>query len=523
MSSESSERNLFKPGTETGIVVINLANPNLHPRYPLHFTTSRIAGGGFYGQVIIPLKKDYVVKTTRPDTTRELMRLLNWGLYPFPSQVDKNAAELDHLSTSIIHTVVSRTTEHYAPFSLGYTHIKGLGFAQVIERINGRPLRYDLGEYEPFKRAQESLKGTGFKYGFEQSGQPHQDNPFALANLWWDLDRKSIIWLDTLPAMPHKPVFGVVPYGFQTDVRKQFYGDDYLRYPPTFNTIHTDLTRQAVEHDRSAYDKTTYTELMRELELYDQIQVDFKSSYHPKKQVKQALELAFALSGELGIDILKKPIPKILSGIIDSLKIAFTSQGQRDAALSGIRKAYAGNLVTQDELRAAEKTLAEHGIWKRENLIAAAPPALYLSIGSASWLVAGAAGFDMYQGGKIFEQGFSFDSAGDALKIYAARWLMSNIPKGAISEAGTRLTNSNFRTAFLTSLIPGIGDLIASSGHLAGKAAGQDPQILHFLIRQACANFSSLVPSGGTGSQLEADIYRKIGVRIEKALAHSNS
>lgn len=511
-------------GSELKLDVKNLGNSFYPEQYSRRIKVGTIADGGFYGSVIIPEGDNFVIKTTRPTDFPYLLRLMHWGFNSFPSQVSEAAAIMDHLATRLIHQTIPPVTQgqFYAPDSFGYTQIEGRGFSQLIEKISGRSARFDLQEYPKFKAAQKTLKETGFRLGFEHAAQVHEDNPFGLANVWWDIDRSCFVWLDTLPAMPHKPVMGIVPFKFQEDIRRWFYGPGYESYLPTFNTVHTGITRAEIERNRSMFDNQTYLEIMNNLELYDESQQDFMASYHPKRQIAEVIKTAARLASDSLIQGLTRPFVKTAQGIINTFKLATSSKAQADMALSGIREAASHNLVSEEELAQAEGYFDGYTIWKRGNLVAILPAAVFAGIGYASWAAAGLYGVEMHQAGQLFENGMSLDSATDLAKLYGVRWLLSNIPKGGIAEAATRITGHNFRPAFVTSLIPGVGDYLSPIGHLAGTTANTDPQILHFLVRKACADISSVIPSGGVGSEFEALIYQSIGKKVEGLLKQSN-
>lgn len=509
-------------GSELKLDVRNLGNSAYPEQYIKSIRVRTIADGGFYGPVIIPEGENFVTKTTQPADFPYLLRLMNWGFKTFPSQVNETAAKMDHLAARLIHQTIPPVTQgqFYAPDSFGYTQIEGRGFSQLIEMIRGRPARFDLDEYPYFKAAQKTLKETGFRLGFEQAAQVHEDNPFGLANVWWDLDRSCFVWLDTLPAMPHKPVMGFIPFKFHEDTRRRFYEEDRGTY--TFNTIHTDLTRAEVERNRSSFEGRSYREIMDNLELYDGLQIEFAKEYHPLVQTAEVIKTAARLAKGSLIAGISLPFVKTAEGIINTFKLATSSKAQADMALSGIREARSHNLVSEKEAAQAEAYFEGYTIWKRGNLVATVPAAVFLGIGYASWVVAGLYGVEMHQAGQLFENGMSFDSATDLAKLYGVRWLLSNLPKGGVAEAATRITGHNFRPAFITSLIPGVGDYLSPIGHLAGSAANTDPQILHFLVRKACGDISGAIPSGGMGSEFEAMIYQSIGKKVEGLLKQSN-
>ncbi|MBI4100362.1 hypothetical protein HY439_01340 [Candidatus Microgenomates bacterium] len=173
-----------------------------------------VRGGGFFGRVIIPEDGGYVIKTSCPDSWHHLWREVNWDFKPFPARVFEIDAQLEHLSTRLIHQVLPRLSggKFRSPDSFGYTDLPN-GFAQVVEKMEGRGPRFDLpkNEFLEFRQAQEELTDLALRLGLEQAGQIHPENPFGMANLWKEKDGHGFIWLDTIPAIPHngwiKPFF----------------------------------------------------------------------------------------------------------------------------------------------------------------------------------------------------------------------------------------------------------------------------------------------------------------------------
>ena len=236
--------------------------------YPISITATieGVKGGGFYGQVLL-LDNDTVLKTAQPDGFHELLRLVNWNLEPFPPQHLKEAARLDHLAMNIIHKVVTRVTQGRitTPKSYGYTHLPGVGYAQVIERIHGRGARFDTKENEndEFRNIRHLLWALSVEAGFEHGGQVHPDNPFGKPNLRKQ-DDGTFIWLDLLPAIQHTGfVLPFYYFRFHKDIRTSLAAGSM-----TFNHIHTDTLIQYLRHYQKDFTQEEMKDLMTDIIVY---------------------------------------------------------------------------------------------------------------------------------------------------------------------------------------------------------------------------------------------------------------
>ncbi|MCJ7739846.1 hypothetical protein MUP32_00830, partial [Candidatus Microgenomates bacterium] len=230
-----------------------------------------IRGGGFFGQVLIPGKEDFVVKTSLPDPWHHFWRTVNWDFRDIPARDDETQTQLTHLAVKLIHDVLPIVSNNrfYSPDSLGYTRL-ATGFAQVVEKLDGRGPRFDLStnEYDRFRQAQSQLRRIAYSLGLEHVGQIHPDNPFAMANLWFDEKNKQFIWLDTIPAIPHKGwIWPFFNYPFHQKIR-----DHFDMKEPTFDRIHTDRFRMTIKQWESNFDPGQYAKIMANLELYDELQ-----------------------------------------------------------------------------------------------------------------------------------------------------------------------------------------------------------------------------------------------------------
>lgn len=138
----------IKKGSQCAFLINNVGRSDLVYRGKVE----DIKGGGFYGKALI--FPDFVVKTTEPDSWhllwRRANRLVSHRSTLFPPQAVETDAQLDHISSKLIHLAITSLTSGYitAPDSYGYTDLNSIGFSQVIERMHGRGARFDSGGRE---------------------------------------------------------------------------------------------------------------------------------------------------------------------------------------------------------------------------------------------------------------------------------------------------------------------------------------------------------------------------------------
>lgn len=312
-----------------------------------------LRGGGFFGKVIIPKEMDFVIKTSLPNPWRHFWRIVNWDFKLFPAQSDELSAQLEHLSTRVIHLVLPVLSggKFYSPNSLGYTELS-TGFAQVIEKVNGRGPRFDrtIDEYKLFRESQQELLQLGYSLGLEVIGQVHPDNPFGMANLWFDEQNNRLIWLDTIPAIRHtgwvKPFFY---FRFHQDIRREF-----SQLEPTFNRIRTGRFRRKVDRSRYLFDKDSYNKLARYLDLYDRVWENRERTYSTEERQIGAAIRAFA---QFGKDILPEVVKFPIRMLIDPIRLIYNDRFRTEFLLSGVEQARKYGLITEAEFQEANQAV----------------------------------------------------------------------------------------------------------------------------------------------------------------------
>lgn len=484
-----------------------------------------IKGGGFFGKVLILREKGYVIKTSIPDAWHDLWRRVNWGFEDFPSQVDKTQAQLDHLVTNLIADVLPNVTggRFYAPRSLGYTKLSN-GYAQVVEKMHGRPPRYDrdADEYLEFRKAQKELRQTAYDLGLEQAAQIHENNPFGMANLWKDPERNSWIWLDTLPAIPHKGwVWPLFNFRFHRDVREWFYPDNPKTV--TFNRIHPDLFLKEITRHVYKFDPEAYQKILDNLTLY-------RSLWGVKsKERNKNLKGAATAFVESGSDFASKAKEKTISAVTSPFKVIFDADYRRTVVLEGAKEAHAQNIISENELNEAEQTVDLKYLTpnqaRRRFLAWASLPIFYTSC-SLGLKSSEAITYLSVIGGEGWEQlqtlGLSYLLSQDLIDKapqLALMFTMFRLLPSVVRPVGTKLIgdvlNVDLKVAAIISAIPALGQHLALPAQIGVAFGNRSELVWHYSLRNTLAKLSSFSPAGGWGTQLEGQLWNRLGRHLE--------
>lgn len=444
---------------------------------------------GFYGKVLIIKDEPIVIKSTQPgDAWHDYWRWANWDYMPFPPQVNELDAQLHHLATKIIHKVIPVISggKFYAPDSEGYTKLS-TGFAQIVEKVGGRPV--DLrkkGDYEAFKEAQRELYELASDLGFEQAGQIHPKNPFGLANIRFDEENNQFIWLDTLPAIPHrtfvKPFFH---YEFHEDIKRKFKSKK-----STFDKVHTAELMDQILNKSNLFTAKQLEDLRREIRLYVELREQKENQEPPTPDIKSAERAWKEVERNLMMDALHF-VPDRLT---DFGKIK-DKEFRDGIILSGIEEARKRKLITEEEFTEAVqryKSDPRYEVWGKLfafyfvsstvlNLAELASPLTLLFLEDKAL----AASLIIFMG-EVFPS---------ILRPLAA----------AITQAVTKV---DLKTAAAVSVIPKAGGYLAIPAQIAATEGGKSNLILDFKLREVIAKLSKIDPAGGYGSETEAKIWK---------------
>lgn len=459
-----------------------------------------IKGGGFFGKVIIPEDKPYVIKTSIPDSWHHLWRHVNWGFKPLPAQVSETAAQLEHLSTRLIHKVlpVLSNGEFYSPDSLGYTRFP-TGFAQVVEKVNGRGPRYDQDkdEFSEFKEAQRQLLKLGLSLGLEQVGQIHPDNPFGMANLWRDEQNQRWVWMDTIPAIPHNGlIYPLFHFRFHGDLRRWFY-----QKQATFNRIHTGYFLSEIAKNKHLFSDEEFQAIKSELILYEELWQE-----HKKAQRDQETELKPAIYA-LGNTLLSVA-PKIGEALIKTpvnlVRMFIDPKYRRGFVLKGIDEAKKQGLISEEEWKMACDSVE---LTSKEGHVLGG----LLAYNFATSRILDIIEYSSYGAAFLGEDKLQMAALG-----FFTGWVLPSIIRPGSAIVAGLATNLDLKTATKFSLIPKAGGMLGPIAQLSGAGEGSE-QVLHYAIRHYIAMLSKLInPAGGWSTELEAKLWKLIGAPLER-------
>lgn len=217
--------------------------------------------GQFHGDVWFLEKRPWVIKTARPTRMKygvpvRALRSVNEGLRPFLPQHFETAAQMELIGQKILKLLVEGYLgdKYYVPEAIGYTFLSGIGFGQVVEKVDFRS-PHRPAEIERIFKAQHELTEFCSEAGLvELSSQIHERNPLAPPNLAFleemqMKEKRSICWLDTLPAIKMRESGYIPPvffFSFHREICQQTKQEESL---PAFNRIHVAKTREFIEQE----------------------------------------------------------------------------------------------------------------------------------------------------------------------------------------------------------------------------------------------------------------------------------
>lgn len=490
----------YLPGDELTFTIETLQPDGVLNTRTQRVTIADVFGGGFFGRVLIPEGQDFVIKTSLPDPWHHLWRLANWDLKPFPAQENEVDAQLEHLSTRLIHQVLPVLSggKFSSPDSLGYAKLP-TGYAQVLEKVNGRGPRFDLVENEflQFRQAQKELTQLALRLGLEQAGQVHPDNPFGMANLWKDDKTGTWIWLDTTPAIPHqgwvKPFFY---FGFHKKIRHWFWQKE-----TTFNRVHTGYFLTTLAKNKELFSSQEYEEIKSMLTLYENLWQEKTTSQ--KREIGPALR-AFTHATKEFIPQLGKGV--IGKSLLEPLRVTFDRKFRKRLALEGLHLAKKYGLITAEELEEGLNSMDEARLTNKERNTLIGIQAYY---GVVWGLI------------KMLELSGYAKAISDSNKELAGlAFLAGLVVPPVLRSAGTMtaeaITKINLKIATLISLIPALGNYYPVPHQISLMTGGRSAALWHYTVRKIIAKLSKINPAGGWGTQFEAQLWEKLGKPLER-------
>lgn len=483
-------------------VNIETIEPDTERRVPKDIIIESIEGGGFFGKVLFLRDEPFVIKTPDPDPLHRWLRALAWDK-EFPHFSSRNEAVAEHIAGRIIHNVIPYASDgkFYAPASYGFTRLPNGHYAQIVEKIDQRPAKLGNGEEEDKKlrEAQKELTGLGIKLGFEHVGQIHYDNPFGMSNIRIDVKTGSLIWLDTIPAIPHKgtispiiPLPGLGKFPFHYRIREALNNGEL-----TFNKIHTDILENYLNQNSALFPSEVLEKVKKDIKLYDKFWEE-KSKEPAVSNRGEIFQASIDLTKELGVDAVKL-IPNWVNFFF---KIATDTKFVDQVLLSGIEQARKLKLVSQNEYDEAV------GEFEGETKKRRAYERLYqFHIGSSQAINA-------IQLATIFVVA-PFLNDPDLAKVAFGVGQGAPILVRPLLALYVRLrTGVDLNVATALSPIPTIGEFLAVPTQIA-ISEKKATLINHYKFREFAAKISKLHPAGGWGSQKEAEAYYALKQFIE--------
>lgn len=466
----------FVVGDNLGFVLNTLCPDGSIATRPIEARIEAVTGGGISGQALLLQDFPFVLKTGITTPFRDFWRRLKSGAKDIPYQVSELDAKLGSIKIGLIHDVVSPITKGklYAPKSFGYTELPGT-FAQAVERLYGRPPRYDnhKNEFRLFKEAQIKLTGIAYRLGLEH-------DHFAMANLRFNPSLKRIEWSGTLPAIPR--------IGF---------------------------------NERELFDDITLKRIKDKIALYQQLMSE------RNKLVSSRNYTGLVNAGrETVVDLGRGLATKTKSVLRSPIELITNPPSVDKVVLSGVETAFDTGTITKEELQEARSVMqavsqqekgrsrflnkAKGGLlWSilygyynvSGQILNVSELATYAWLAQEDWSQKGAAIIGTFLG---------FRAVGGLHNYFATR------------IAGL-LTKRDLDVAAKVSALPIIGIHLAIPAQIGIDGGSKSRAIWHYTVRNIIAGISKISPSGGWGSQLEGRLWGLFGKRLEGlAKLHDN-
>lgn len=460
----------------------------------------------FHGKFLGLEGRLYGAKTTIPTPLHEALRLLAWGGKEFPSQVQEEALQLDSLATNLIADPlpVISNNQFIAPHSFGYVMDLGGENGLLIEEMRGRGPRFKPeNEFEKFRAAQRRLANIAFHLGLEQVGQIHPDNPFGFDNLWYSDEQDCFVWLDTLAAFKHQPLFGIFPFAFHKDIHDHFYPGDPRRV--TFNTIHLDTYLRRIALYRDQFEPETYERIQENAKMYKKIS-------ESEALVETARNFMPILTDLKGI---AQEMPEKLAsfgGDVKDLAVAvFSSEARRRLVFQGAEKAEELGIITSDDLFRSEADFKFHEQLKHSSM------SFRVEVLMAAWYAGSKVAIDSLQWTAGIANTLSENELWFKLLALPVIAVAGQIPSSVSRVLGTLgvglLTRTDLRAAASVAWIPAAGNVLPFAAQAVVNSESNNSLLWHYSVRDYIARLSRLshIPSsffaGGWGTQYEGELY----------------
>lgn len=491
-----------------------------------------VHGGGFRGAVLTLKDESFVIKTTLPlSAWHQLWRVVNWGFTDLPARFSEVHTQLDLVTAKLIHDALPVVSQgkFYAPDVYGYTKLP-TGYALLVERLSGRPPRFDrkeINEGLDFKQALWEFTRVGYRLGIEAVSQGHVNNPAAMSNLWAEeVDGNIQRWdiFDTAPAIPLRGfIWPLYYFNFHKEIKQQLYSPDKWKRVTPFNVIHIDMFKEEISRFRNEFDPDTYRRMINYLSLYQELEQESqKRDNQPKTRPAEVVKAILGSTEQFA----SWGLGRFDNWLITPIKITFNPRFRKRFILEGVERAYQSNLITEDQFRDCQNILDFNHLPSSE---IRKRVAVMLSL------------FAIYQGQGFFIQKpielatykYLFNSSNSlyeaGVKIFGAAVgirLVAGLLRGIETSTTGLLTRTNLQVASRVSMLPIVGDLYAVPAQLGAEIGSQGELIAHCTARKiatALSQANPFYPFGGLGSELEAKCWTLVGRRLERLIGTSES
>jgi hypothetical protein len=476
-----------------------------------------VAGGGFRGEVY--LLPDSVLKTGATTPIKHVLRELNGAIPRFEPAHSEPYAQLDVIAGLMLHGVVPPVTGGAVstPKPFGYSHLPKVGYAQHIERVSGRPVRFDDGGEEDRAIARvrsEIWEIIGGEFGMEHAGQVHPKNPFGKPNLWIG-DEGKIIWLDYLPAfdMKGRAWPNPFPYKHHIDAKREF-----GRIRP-LDMVHTDRFRAALNDREESFTNGKIQELHGLADAYDQLRPRMEAA-RPEKPTHHLKVLQVTRStGRAAIS----PFQPTNSADSEQNDTATGRRSLRDL----LRPRNIQQAILEKTMLAGLRISRDKGVVDSEDYEAALQ---FMNPRDRSLFTRMQVGFfttsrlaDLISVPFYATAATSENPPRDLLITGLTHQLAPNIFRGGVTYSVGKAVGKDFSRFALHASMPFVGTYTSVPTQVNREYATSEHgrAIKHHNLRMLATTVSKVFPSGGYGSDMEQKVWET--GRAVSVIAHNTT
>jgi len=461
-----------------------------------------LAGGGFRGEVI--LLPDSVLKTGVTTPTKKLLRELNGSLPDFHPAGSCIYATHDYIATKALHEVVSAVGEGeiIMPEPIGFVDLGHNGFAQQIERVDGRIVSFL--DHDTENRKVEAARHfiwevIGKEFGFEHSAQVHPENPFAKPNLWIGENGK-VIWLDFLAAFPLKGRAWPNPkkYEFHVDAQKVF------GHERPMDGINTEMFYSAMLKHRSRFSNEQIQKLEKLMPIYESISAELrkeKASRGANGSLSRSVAQLSKSSFRAGSDMAMKLVPPVVTD---------RSEKARSRPLPPNEKSVTRTVLSKT-LLSGVASARKHGLVSQKDYESSLG---FLSPKDARLFTTMQLGFFMMSrvSDVVSLPFYAFAATSEnpvknLLLTGLVHQVGPNILRGITTIIVGKRSGKNLNRMAAQSCIPVFGTYLSIPLQITREYGEHGDLIKHYGRRSMAAKLSKLKPSGGWGSDAEMDVW----------------